>query len=313
MDDSFDLSLLRAQFEENRKRKRNHDTHITEHVEDDGDDWYPEQHRAFVTAVFDEGMKHASPSVIMESMKDTELITSERVKSHLQKFRKRKEKSKADFMDEYDRCLTKFMAESGPKSETKNGPAVHSGGAAAIARVTQALLAKSGVCGASARLLKRATHSSIKPQHFLNRLEKKHHVLELSLTDEERQTPLGIALSHVMAMVQPMGQMLFREREREMMKRKGTGSVTASNQNCQSFLPSAQRKPAPQMNTRAPSSPRPARIIWEDSFDSRTFFEVQQDEAESIVFRGDVYHSSRPVKSDQAQQRNPGHDDLIPL
>lgn len=49
--------------------------------------WPDELHRDFVSAVFDVGLKHSSPSTILEHMPKHPQITSERIKSHLQKFR----------------------------------------------------------------------------------------------------------------------------------------------------------------------------------------------------------------------------------
>lgn len=49
--------------------------------------WPDELHRDFVSAVFDVGLKHSSPSTILEHMPKHPQITSERVKSHLQKYR----------------------------------------------------------------------------------------------------------------------------------------------------------------------------------------------------------------------------------
>lgn len=86
-------------------------------------------HRRLVSAIFEIGISHASPAVIMENMvfptnpapdmtdaygrphdlADDEYVnaianqvTSERVKSHLQKYRKNKQKNKDDFLREYD-------------------------------------------------------------------------------------------------------------------------------------------------------------------------------------------------------------------
>jgi len=65
--------------------------------------WPDELHRDFVSAVFDVGLKHSSPSAILELMggKNDE-ITSERIKSHLQKYRLHRQKSKKEFMGSYD-------------------------------------------------------------------------------------------------------------------------------------------------------------------------------------------------------------------
>jgi len=68
------------------------------------DVWSEEQHKDFVASIFEIGLKNASPAVILENMtQKLETITSERVKSKLQKYRsnKNKEKSKEEFMTTY--------------------------------------------------------------------------------------------------------------------------------------------------------------------------------------------------------------------
>ncbi|GFH58981.1 hypothetical protein CTEN210_15457 [Chaetoceros tenuissimus] len=71
--------------------------------------WDPTTHRQFVEAIFASGMQESSPSVIIENMKaKDENITSERVKSRLQKFRTNKEKSVSEFMGTYDDAMEKF-------------------------------------------------------------------------------------------------------------------------------------------------------------------------------------------------------------
>ena len=70
--------------------------------------WPEELHRDFVSAIFDVGLKHSSPSTIIEHMPKNPDITTERVKSHLQKYRNNRAKSKQDFMSSYENSLTKF-------------------------------------------------------------------------------------------------------------------------------------------------------------------------------------------------------------
>ena len=70
--------------------------------------WPDELHRDFVAAVFEVGLKHSSPSAIMEHMKQNPNVTSERVKSHLQKYRLNRQKSRNEFMNSYDRSLQGF-------------------------------------------------------------------------------------------------------------------------------------------------------------------------------------------------------------
>jgi SHAQKYF class myb-like DNA-binding protein len=82
-------------------------------VEDDNyekisDAWTEQQHQDFVAAIFEVGLKQSSPSVIMEHMtrwKGAAMVTSERIKSKLQKYRCNKEKNKQEFMDEYHSFL----------------------------------------------------------------------------------------------------------------------------------------------------------------------------------------------------------------
>ena len=70
-----------------------------------------ESHRNLVSAIFEIGMANSSPAVILENMIDRpNAITSERVKSKLQKFRNSKEKAKKEFMDEYDAFLARLHA-----------------------------------------------------------------------------------------------------------------------------------------------------------------------------------------------------------
>ena len=70
--------------------------------------WSVESHRALVAHVFEVGLQKASPSVIIENMKDGAAslsgmgITKEKIKSHLQKYRAGKDRSKADFLNEFD-------------------------------------------------------------------------------------------------------------------------------------------------------------------------------------------------------------------
>ncbi len=62
-----------------------------------------------MSAIFDVGLKHASPSALMEFMHPNPEITSERVKSHLQKYRLNREKSRKEFMTNYDSALDGFQ------------------------------------------------------------------------------------------------------------------------------------------------------------------------------------------------------------
>jgi SHAQKYF class myb-like DNA-binding protein len=78
--------------------------------EDQPQHWNEQLHRAFIQGVFETGLKNASPSVIMEQMTlSHSAITSERVKSHLQKYRNNKDKNKEQFLAEYDNFMQKAL------------------------------------------------------------------------------------------------------------------------------------------------------------------------------------------------------------
>jgi SHAQKYF class myb-like DNA-binding protein len=77
--------------------------------------WDESVHRAFVVGIYELGLKHASPAVIMEKMtRHHPQITSERVKSHLQKYRNKKsECSKEQFLSEYDVWMQRALTIAG--------------------------------------------------------------------------------------------------------------------------------------------------------------------------------------------------------
>ena len=71
--------------------------------------WPDELHRSFVAAVFDVGLKNSSPSAILEHMnRDNSQVTTERIKSHLQKYRLHRQKSKKEFMQSYESSYEKL-------------------------------------------------------------------------------------------------------------------------------------------------------------------------------------------------------------
>jgi len=295
---------------ETLKRKRSETCQRVEKEEEESDQqeeeghWNAAQHRAFVSAVFDEGMKHASPAVVMEHMTDTRDLTSERVKSRLQKFRKRQSKSKAAFMLEYDRCMTKFITGNGsergiasssfPDSEQSE----RNSGATAIALVTKAILGESLAEPTELRA-DGGTNSSFDHGGFLNKLVQDDVILELSMSEEERQSELGTSLAHVMAMVQPLAQIIFRGRQTEVSG-KDRNATNTTSENSQKTRPASLtvRKVALQRSVRNTSSPVQTKNAWEDPSDFPTFFEVPHDEAESAVILGDKHHFLIPGQLD---------------
>jgi SHAQKYF class myb-like DNA-binding protein len=70
--------------------------------------WPDQKHREFVSAVFDVGLKSSTPSLILAAMRSAETftpeMTTERIKSHLQKFRVHRVKSREEFLRSYEAC-----------------------------------------------------------------------------------------------------------------------------------------------------------------------------------------------------------------
>ena len=60
-------------------------------------------YREFVAAIFDVGLKCASPKTILAMMKSTRELTAEHIKSHLQKYRLHREKAREEFLRTYGR------------------------------------------------------------------------------------------------------------------------------------------------------------------------------------------------------------------
>ncbi len=80
--------------------------------------WPDDLHRDFVSAIFDVGLKHSSPSTVMEHMPPHEQITTERIKSHLQKYRLHRQKAKKEFMSSYQQTMEQIHADGGVNNMT---------------------------------------------------------------------------------------------------------------------------------------------------------------------------------------------------
>ncbi|GMI15828.1 hypothetical protein TrVE_jg4371 [Triparma verrucosa] len=67
--------------------------------------WPDSLHRLFVSSVFDVGLKSSTPSAILQVMGEANdyngQVTTERIKSHLQKFRLHRQKSEKEFLESY--------------------------------------------------------------------------------------------------------------------------------------------------------------------------------------------------------------------
>jgi SHAQKYF class myb-like DNA-binding protein len=170
--------------------------------------WPDDLHRDFVSAIFDVGLKHSSPSTIMEHMPKHEQITTERIKSHLQKYRMHRVKSKKEFISSYEASLRGYQ-ENGMdcvKSLT---------GGDTAAQLTYMEI--SGVVPSAPPTVPTKVEP---PEQEQNRSPQQNEVLMLpQLTEAEKVSPMGAALGHLMGLFLSLKQELVAQRIAEGKKR----------------------------------------------------------------------------------------------
>lgn len=196
-------------------------------------EWDDAMHRDLVSAIFEMGMRNASPAVILENMIDRPgVITSERVKSKLQKYRNNKEKSIQDFMEEYDAFLAKLQALG--SAGASNAP-----GFPSTQEILQMMGCRTIVGGDAAALVSYITKnedttnktataalSSLKSDSTLPlgrpvRKDALDFIEDFAgagvpfpdLTEEERRSSLGISILQVKQLFQSMRHHLMTSRE----------------------------------------------------------------------------------------------------
>jgi SHAQKYF class myb-like DNA-binding protein len=173
--------------------------------------WTMAQHKAFVAAIFEVGLKTCSPSVIMENMrKQPRYVTRERTKSHLQKYRITKDRNKDDFMTEY----TEFMK----KTESIKKQYIETTKREPIPKVilTKALEGKKAtklIGGQAAALLSFSVLNNCSTDHGPDQIP--FHGTKTSfpaLTEDEKQTSLGASLLYIKGLLHNMTDVLLKER-----------------------------------------------------------------------------------------------------
>jgi SHAQKYF class myb-like DNA-binding protein len=143
-----------------------------------------------VSAVFDVGLKHSSPSSLLEQMPPHEQITTERIKSHLQKYRLHRQKSKKEFMANYESTLLKMKS-----GELDLDPSNMNCGEVA-AHLTYSTINEQEV-------------TSVDPSSLVQ-----GGVLQLpQLTEEEKRSPVGASMGYLMGLFFSLKQQLQIQRE----------------------------------------------------------------------------------------------------
>lgn len=171
--------------------------------------WTRDIHRAFVEAIMSQGIERASPAVIQKEMTlKHKAVTTERIKSKLQKYRVAKKKSVAQFMEEYD----EWKANVGtPKQNAADrassdvvtsipqpsaSSAVHLLGGEVAAFLSHAVMSdEQSAPGADMKLSGTDASSSIDGS-----LDHKDGTLRVAfpqISEEERESSIGKAMLHV--------------------------------------------------------------------------------------------------------------------
>ena len=244
-------SLLEAVNNENnipldRKHKASRSSEEEEAVKNDGNlaeeeegdqgpPWDAALHRAFVESILELGIKHASPSIIVENMSSRPTsMTSERVKSHLQKLRMHRDKEQKKFFEDYDTFMLqalKGMKFFGPnagapdflKMIEKFDKVLMGGNLAAF--LTCSVMMECGGLQTQGGLQTAkfgdaqcvpATNSAGDPGVRIPRPK---------LDEEENDSPLGTSLAFVMGLLEHMGKFLMEQRGR----RSSIGSSSSSS------------------------------------------------------------------------------------
>lgn len=203
-----------------------------EEQEDDehppGDEWTQDIHRSFVSAIFDSGLAQASPSILLENMAPStrSKLTSERVKSHLQKYRKNAARSTEEFLSQYDSFLQSALV-------VGSAAVMGSSGEHKVALQPQAMLQAMGrscVAGGEAAALlsfldMRDTNAiQGHPSHSIDDsllslvngydgLLGDHVRLPcLNLSKDEKTTALGMSMIYISGLVASFSQHILQER-----------------------------------------------------------------------------------------------------
>lgn len=164
--------------------------------------WPDDLHRDFVSAIFDVGLKHSSPSAILEHMPKNDQITSERIKSHLQKYRVHRTKSKKEFMTCYDASLSKFKAGSG----ADRGKPLADGEVAAH-------LSHSTITDADTTVEERKEEGEELPKVPPKPKDQSSKLILPQLSEAEKKSPIGTSLGYLMGLFFSLRQQLMAQRE----------------------------------------------------------------------------------------------------
>jgi SHAQKYF class myb-like DNA-binding protein len=207
-------------------------------------------HRAFVAAIFDIGLSSSSPSVIMENMNShPQSMTSEIIKSHLQKFRKSREKEKCKFLEDYVTCMqTKSrIGALAPSSVDK----------IIIGSKVAAFLSLSVMKESEPKKEGESAPSKILAQGFVQGVNEAGfpaaHIPFPELSKEEKKSPLGTSLMFAMGLMKHLEQYVVQEsRNQGHMPLQEEEPIKQPSETCLASQHIVMDEPGPRGMTSSP-------------------------------------------------------------
>lgn len=220
--------------------------------------WPEDLHRDFVSAIFDVGLKHSSPSTIMEHMPKHQQITTERIKSHLQKYRLHRVNSKKEFISSYEASLRNFQQ----NQNTSSNNLVSGGGEVAAHLTASNIVTNKVTTGTGSK--EGAPNNALATVTSADPCQKQHQELYQSqnisdgnnslmlpqLTEAEKASPIGAAMGYLMGLFFSLKQQLIIQRSLEAAGEKAKGNVL--------FSPSATAMAPVGSSNIAPNNPSSA-------------------------------------------------------
>jgi SHAQKYF class myb-like DNA-binding protein len=197
-----------------RMAKRSSDSSTSETTRTGESSWTEQVHRQFVGAIMELGLKQASTSVIINNMSlQHAALSGERVKSRLQKYRRNRDKSKSEFMRDYDSWMQTALpmgatTKASPLTITgmmgSDGHPHLLGGHAAAFLSFVALVEEYSTTQPVIMQLP----PDISRQNFVGA-----KVPYPAMTPQERRSPLGVSIMRVIALCSSMPQYILQQRE----------------------------------------------------------------------------------------------------
>jgi SHAQKYF class myb-like DNA-binding protein len=223
--------------------------------------WKEDLHRSFVQAIFEIGLENSSPAVVMKEMTNhshQNMITGERMKSHLQKFRKNKEKEEQRFLNHYDRLMEK-LSEIDARGDgfTSEPPAAVVikdligadkllGGGLVAATLSHSVMTTNGPSSRRKRPRSGPSRSKLFEQGLVQHARNyagfpAAKLPPPNLTESEKQMPLGMSLTLITGLLSHMENHLMEQRTSNMQALPGqTATAVAASESSRVCRPESE-------------------------------------------------------------------------